>query len=60
MGLFSIFKKKSEVERLRDQYQALLKASFELSKTDRTASDQKAAEAHKIAKKIEALEQENN
>lgn len=32
-----------------------MKASFDLSKTNRQESDKKAAEADEIAKKIEAL-----
>ncbi|MDE0472398.1 MAG: Lacal_2735 family protein [Ekhidna sp.] len=53
MGLFG---KKSEKEKLHKQYKKLMKESFELSKTNRNASDRKAAEANEIAKKIEALE----
>lgn len=52
MGLFG---KKSEKEKLQKQYEKLMKQSFDLSKTDRQASDQKAAEADAIIKKIEAL-----
>ena len=52
MGLFG---KKSEKEKLQKQYEKLMKQSFELSKTNRQASDQKAAEADEVAKKIEAL-----
>ncbi len=52
MGLF---RKKSEKEKLQKQYEKLMKQSFDLSKSDRQASDRKAVEADEIAKKIEAL-----
>jgi len=52
MGLFG---KKSEKEKLQKQYEKLMKQSFELSKSNRQASDEKAAEADAIAKKMEAL-----
>jgi len=52
MGLFG---KKSEKEKLQKQYEKLMKQSFELSKSNRQASDQKAAEAEEIIKKIERL-----
>ena len=52
MGLFG---KKSEKEKLQKQYEKLMKQSFELSKSNRQASDQKIAEAEEIAKKITSL-----
>lgn len=52
MGLFG---KKSEKEKLQKQYEKLMKQSYELSKTNRKASDQKVAEAEEIAKKITDL-----
>lgn len=54
--MFKLFKKKSEKEVLEDKYQKLLDESFRLSKINRTESDQKAAEADAILKKIEALD----
>ncbi len=54
-SLMGLFGKKSEKEKLQKQYEKLMKQSFDLSKTNRQASDQKAAEADEIAKKIEAL-----
>jgi hypothetical protein len=54
--MFGLFKKKSEKEKLQEQYKKLLKESFDLSKSNRTASDAKQAEADVILKKIEALE----
>ena len=54
--MFGLFKKKSEKEKLQEQYKKLLKESFDLSKSNRTASDAKHSEADVILKKIEALE----
>lgn len=53
--MFGLFKKKSELDKLRDEYKKLQKESFELSKSNRSASDKKLAEAEVIYKKIEAL-----
>jgi len=53
--MFGLFKKKSPIEKLQEQYKSLLKESFELSKIDRKKSDEKAAEADKIAQEIEKL-----
>ncbi len=54
--MFGLFKKKSEKEKLEEQYQKLLDESYRLSKTDRAASDLKAAEANEVLKKIELLD----
>lgn len=54
--MFGLFKKKSEKEKLDDQYRKLMKEAFDLSKTNRSASDAKYAEADKIQKRIEELE----
>jgi len=53
--MFQLFKKKSEKEKLQDNYKKLLEESYKLSHTNRTASDQKAAEADAILKQIEDL-----
>ncbi len=53
--MFGIFKKKTEVERLQSKYEALLKEAFELSKINRSKSDQKTFEADEIYKQIETL-----
>lgn len=53
--MFGIFKKKSEVEKLQEEYKKLMKDAFDLSKTNRTKSDEKTAEAEEVLKKIEAL-----
>lgn len=53
--MFGLFKKKSEVEKLQEKYQRLMKEAFDLSKSNRSASDTKYAEADEVQKKIEAL-----
>ncbi len=54
--MFGLFKKKTEKEKLEDQYEKLLKETHRLSTINRTDSDAKAAEADAILKKIEAME----
>lgn len=54
--MFGLFKKKSPADKLRAEYRKLMEEAFNLSKTDRTASDRKTAEADKIMSQIEALE----
>jgi len=49
------FKKKTEKEKLQEQYKKLLSESYRLSHSDRKKSDLKAAEANEILKKIESL-----
>ena len=49
------FKKKTEKEKLQEQYEKLLSESYKLSHTDRKKSDLKAAEADEVLKRIEAL-----
>lgn len=53
--MFGLFKKKSEKEKLENQYEKLLRESYLLSSTNRKMSDQKTFEANEIMKKIEAL-----
>jgi len=54
--MFGLFKKKSEVEKLQDQYKKLMKEGYDLQSINRSASDQKYLEADNILKKIEALQ----
>lgn len=54
--MFGLFKKKTEKEKLEEQYKKLMKEAFDLSKTNRTASDGKYADADAVQKKIDALE----
>jgi hypothetical protein len=53
--MFGLFKKKSEKEKLQEQYAKLLKEAHSLSTSNRRLSDQKTFEAEEIMKKIEAL-----
>lgn len=53
--MFGLFKKKTELEKLQEKYQKLMKEAFDLSKTNRSASDTKYAEADEVQKKIEAI-----
>ncbi len=55
--MFGLFKKKSPLEKLEDQYKSLMKEAFDLSKVNRSAGDTKYAEADKIQKKIDQLMQ---
>lgn len=57
--MFGLFKKKSEVEKLQEEYQKLKKKAFSLSKTDRSASDKLTAEAEKILDKIDELKKKS-
>jgi len=54
-SMFGLFKKKSEKDKLNDQYQKLLKKYHKLSTVDRAKADEKMAEAEEVAKKIDAL-----
>ncbi|MFI8378823.1 Lacal_2735 family protein [Leeuwenhoekiella sp. NPDC079379] len=53
--MFGLFKKKTEKEKLQQQYEKLMKEAFQLSTRNRSASDDKYAEADIIMKKIEKL-----
>lgn len=53
--MFGLFKKKSEKEKLQEQYKKLIEEAYKLSHSDRAASDRKTAEADELLKKIEAL-----
>jgi len=55
--MFGIFKKKSEKDKLHNQYEKLMRESYVLSTTNRKASDLKAAEANALLAKIEQLEE---
>ncbi len=49
------FKKKTEEEKLIDQYDKLIKESYRLSHTDRIQSDIKRGEAEQIWEEVEKL-----
>lgn len=53
--MFGLFKKKTELEVLKETYKKCLEDAFTLSKTNRSASDKKYKEADDISKKIEQL-----
>ncbi|MFT5919476.1 MAG: hypothetical protein ACI9FU_001285 [Granulosicoccus sp.] len=53
--MFGLFNKKTEKEKLNQQYNKLMKEAYELSRTDRSASDAKYAEADAIVKKLDNL-----
>ena len=55
--MFGLFKRKSKKERLEERFKKLMQEWHELSSTNRSASDQKFAEAQSIAK---ILNQSNN
>lgn len=56
--MFGLFKKKSEVEKLQEKYNSLMKEWHTLSSTNRAESDKKYAEAQVISEKIEALQKD--
>jgi hypothetical protein len=58
--MFNLFKKKSKIDKLQEEYQKLLQESFTLSKTNRTESDRKAAEANVIMDEITKLTNQEN
>jgi seryl-tRNA synthetase len=53
--MFGLFKKKSELEKLQEQYQKLTKEAHQFMSSDRKKGDAKLAEAEEVAKKIDAL-----
>ena len=55
--MFSLFKGKSELEKLNEKYKKLLQEAHKLSTSNRTSSDQKTAEANEVLNKIEELKQ---
>jgi hypothetical protein len=53
--MFGLFNKKSEKEKLQDAYSKKLEEAHKASNVNRKLSDQLAAEAEELAKKIEKL-----
>lgn len=53
--MFGIFKKKSEKEKLQEQYDKLLKEAYVLSSSNRKMSDQKTFQANEILEQLEKL-----
>jgi len=54
--MFGLFKK-DPVKKLQKKYEQLMQESYQLSTTDRKASDSKRFEAEEVIKEIEALQQ---
>jgi hypothetical protein len=55
--MFGLFKKKSEVEKLHEEYKKIMQEAFKLQSINRSESDQKYLEADDILKKIKLLEE---
>lgn len=53
--MFSLFKRKSERERLEAEYRRLLAEAHRLSTSNRAASDLKRAEAEEVLKRMDQL-----
>jgi len=53
--MFRLFKRKSEIEKLEDKYNRLLKEAYTLSTSNRRLSDSKTAEANEVLKQIELI-----
>ena len=54
--MFGLFKKKTEKEKLQEQYEKLMKEAHRLSTINRAESDKTAALADEVAKKMESLD----
>lgn len=57
--MFGVFKKKSEIEKLQDQYKKLMEEGYKLQSINRSESDQKYLEADTILQKITIFESKN-
>ncbi|NNC69205.1 MAG: Lacal_2735 family protein [Flavobacteriaceae bacterium] len=53
--MFRLFKKKTELEKLQEQYEKLMKRWYEVSTVNRAQSDTIYEEAEAILTKMEAL-----
>jgi hypothetical protein len=53
--MIKLFKKKSPIDKLYDQYEKKMKEAHKLSTSNRSASDAKVAEADAILKQIDQL-----
>ncbi len=54
--MYGIFRKKSPKEKLQAQYKKLMAEAHKLSQVNRSAGDQKYAEAEEVLKRIEVLD----
>jgi hypothetical protein len=50
--MFNFFKRKTKIQKLQQQYENLMKESFNLSKINRTESDKKFVEAELVMSEI--------
>ncbi len=55
--MLKLFKSQDPAKKLQKEYEKLKKEAYELSHTDRKASDALTAKAEEIWKKIEALKE---
>ena len=53
--MFGLFSKKDKSKVLLKKYNLLIKEAYELSRINRTQSDQKTAEAEQVLKQIEEI-----
>lgn len=53
--MFGLFGKKDPKAKILKEYEKLLKESYELSHSDRAASDRKRAEAEELLKQLEGI-----
>lgn len=58
--MFSLFKKKSPIERLQNTYEALMQESYQLSHSDRKKADSLYAKAQEILAEIDKLKKEEH
>ena len=54
--MFRLFKKKSKLDQLQDNYKCLIEQSYKLSTSNRSESDNRLAAAQKILEQIEVLQ----
>lgn len=54
--MFGLFKKKSEVEKLHEEYKKIMQEAYKLQSINRSESDQRYLEADTILNKIKLLE----
>ena len=57
--MFGLFKRKTPIEKLQIKYQSLMQQAYNLSKINRSQSDQKHFEANEILKEIEEFKKGN-
>jgi hypothetical protein len=55
--MFGLFRQKTETEKLQKRYKKLMAEWHNLSSIDRSASDEKYAEAQEVLNQIEKLDQ---